>query len=202
MPKTTTTTTTTTPNKTHYDGPRGLFALDLEPVEGRPSLSRVSVTIIDGTACKLIYDAAIRRMANTPTWKQIENMEGLREGLQALLIANGLAVPVCAECMATSRVQNSDKRKHDGCKPYPHREEVQAGCRCVLCEMFQVIPEERKAAEQKERDEEIKADREYEEQRRLEELEEEKKHEEYLRLRRKYRSLETDDNNKNNDGDK
>ncbi len=179
MPK----TTTTTPNKTHYDGPRGLFALDLEPVEGRPSLSRVSVTIIDGTACRLIYDAAIRRMANTPTWKQIENMEGLREGLQALLKANGLAVPTCMDCEYTIREQGTDdKRKCFGCPVDRTGGAVGEGCKAALCPHFRELSDVRRKEEKQAREDEIKAAKEAEEMERLEELE----RKELRRLRRKH----------------
>ena len=167
--------------KTHYESPRGLFALDVEQIEGKPNLSRVDVKIIDGTSYPLIYDAAIRRPANTPTWKQLKDLEGLPEGLQELLNGAGLAVPECHDCNYTTRIQGSDKgRQAFGCPV--DGSYMAEGCKKALCPYFNEIPAARRKQEEAERADEIRAEKEYEEMQRLEELERKERE----RLRRKY----------------
>ena len=169
--------------KTHYESPRGLFALDVEQIEGKPNLSRVDVKIIDGTSYPLIYDTAIRRPANTPTWKQLKEMEGLPEGLQELLKGAGLAVPLCLDCEHTIRQPQTDNsRSRCGCPLDTCGGVVAEDCRQTLCPHFMELSAERRKREADERAAEIKAEEEWKEQQRLEELERKERE----RLRRKF----------------
>ena len=167
--------------KTHYESKNGLFVLDLERIEGKPTLAKIVVTFIDGDARPLIYDAAIRRPANTPTWKQLKDLEGLAEGLQKLLNDAGLAVPECHDCNYTMRIQGSDKgRQAFGCPVDGGY--MAEGCKKALCPYFNEIPPARRKQEEAERADEIRAEKEYEEMQRLEELERKERE----RLRKKY----------------
>ena len=172
--------------KTHYESPRGLFALDVEQIEGKPNLSRVDVKIIDGTSYPLIYDAAIRRLANTPTWKQLKEMEGLPEGLQELLKGAGLAVPVCLDCEHTIRqLQTDNGRYYNDCPLCLHGMSITAvmeGCKQALCPHFKELSADKRKQEAAERAAEIKAEEEWKEQQRLEELERKERE----RLRKKF----------------
>ncbi len=174
---------TTNSKQQHYEARSGLFSLDLEPVEGRPMLSRVSVTIIDGTSYPLIYDQTIRRPVNTPTWKSVADMEGLQEGVAELLKGAGLPVPRCADCSFTLRVLGTDsERKCFGCPVDRTGGPVAEGCKRPLCCFFLELSETRRKEEQQAREDEIRAAKEAEEMERLEELE----RKELRRLRRKH----------------